>query len=81
MIVIMIKIQDRGTALLLLLVNPHILQHHAFQLSSAKKTLCLALCCWLCSTRCTGIQINNYFKRTSAIKVANMKITDNFHYG
>jgi len=44
-----------------------------YQLSSEKKTLH----CWLCSTT---LYINNHLKRTSAIKVATRKITNNFHY-
>jgi len=47
-----------------------------YQLSSEKKMLC----CQLCSTRYTAVRINSCFKITSAIKVAFMKITDNFHY-
>jgi len=43
-------------------------------LSSENKTLC----CQLCSTHYTAVLINNYLKRTYAIKVFAMKITDNF---
>jgi len=37
-------------------------------------------CCQLCSTHYAAVQINNCIKRTSAIKVVTMKITDNFHF-
>jgi len=69
--IFIIKIQGRGTALLLL-VN-HSTTH---QLSSEKKMFRLALhcCCFM------AMRINNYFKRTSAIKVATMNVTDNFCY-
>jgi len=40
----------------------------------------LVLWSWLCSTRYTAVQINYCLKRTSAIKVATMKITDDFCY-
>ena len=40
--------------------------------------LCKTLRCWLCSTRYTAVRINNCLKRTSAMKVATMKITDDF---
>ena len=36
--------------------------------------------CRLCSTRYTAIQIKNWLKSTSAIKIATMKNTDVFHY-
>jgi len=36
--------------------------------------------CQLCSTHYVAVQINNCLKRTSAIKVATMKITDDFCY-
>jgi len=34
--------------------------------------------CQLCSTRYTAVQTNNCLKRTSAIKEATMKITNDF---
>ena len=45
-----------------------------------KSEVSITLCCWLCSTRYTAVQIKNCFKNTSAIKVATMKNTDNFRY-
>jgi len=46
-----------------------------------EKTLCLALWCWLCPTHYTAVRVNNCLKRTSAIKVATMKIiTQNQHF-
>jgi len=80
---IVIEIQYNTTALLLL-VNPRTPHQnngtmhpiYAYQLSSEKKTLC----CQLCSTHYIAVRINNCLKRTSAIKVATMKITDDFHY-
>ena len=35
----------------------------------------------LCATRYTAVQIKNCSKSTSAIKIATMKNTDDFHYG
>ena len=36
--------------------------------------------CQLCSAHYTALQIKNFLKSTSAIKVATMKNTDDFHY-
>ena len=36
--------------------------------------------CRLCSTRYTAVRIKNCLKSASAIKIATMTITDNFHY-
>jgi len=47
-----------------------------YQLLSEKKTLC----CQLYPTHYAAVQINNCLRITSTIKVAPMKITDNFHY-
>jgi len=46
-------------------------------LSSEKKTLY----CQLFSTCYAAVKINNCLKRTSATKVATMKIMDDFRYG
>jgi len=81
MIMIMIEIQYSGTALLLL-VNPRILHQNndtarpTYVFIILKKTLH----CQLCSTSYAAVQINNCLKRTSAIKVAIMKITGDFNY-
>ena len=40
----------------------------------------ITLRCRLCSTRYTTVQIKNCSKSTSAIKIATMKNTDDFHY-
>ena len=40
----------------------------------------ITLRCWLCSTRYTAIRIKNCLKSTSAIKIATMKNTDDFHF-
>ena len=40
----------------------------------------ITLCCWLCSTHYTAVQIENCSIRTSAIKTATMKNTDDFCY-
>jgi len=61
---ITIKIQGRGTTLLLL-VNPCISRQNngtviVYQLLSEKKTIC----CWLCSTHYSAVQINNCLKIT-----------------
>ena len=42
-----------------------------------KSEVSITLCCWLCSTRYTAVQIE---KSTSAIKTATLKNTDDFHY-
>jgi len=74
---IMIEIQYSSTALLFL-VNPCILHHmpHLHILVNVWKedTSLPAM-----FNRFTAVQINNCLKRTSAIKVAIMKITD-FRY-
>ena len=45
-----------------------------------KSEVSIMLRCQLCSTRYTAVRINNCAKSTSAIKVATMKNTDDFHY-
>ena len=45
-----------------------------------KSEVSITLHCRLCSTRYTAAQINNCSKSTSAVKVATMKNTDDFHY-
>ena len=45
-----------------------------------KSEVPITLCCWLCSTCYTAVRIKNCSKSTSAIKIATMKNTDNFHY-
>ena len=45
-----------------------------------KSEVSITLRCWLCSTRYTAVRIKNCFKNTSAIEVATMKNTDDFHY-
>ena len=45
-----------------------------------KSEVSITLRCWLCSTRCTAIQIKNCLKSTSAIKIAIMKSMDDFCY-
>ena len=40
----------------------------------------LSLHCQLCSTHYTVVQVKNCLKSTSAIKIAAMKNTDDFHY-
>ena len=45
-----------------------------------KNEVSIRLRCQLCSTRYTAVQIKNCSKSTSAIKIANMKNTDDFHY-
>ena len=44
-----------------------------------KSEVSITLCCWLCSTHYTAVQIKNYFESTSAIKIATMKNMDNLH--
>ena len=45
-----------------------------------KSEVSITLCCWLCSTRCTAVRIDNCSESTSAIKTATMNNTDDFHY-
>ena len=45
-----------------------------------KSEVSITLCCQLCSTRYSAVPIKNCSKSTSAIKIATMKNTDNFHY-
>ena len=45
-----------------------------------KSEVSITLRCRLCSTRYTAVRIKNCLKSTSAIKIANMKNTDNFRY-
>ena len=45
-----------------------------------KSKVSITLHCWLCSTHYTAVQIKNCSKSTSAIEVATMKNTDDFHY-
>jgi len=71
---IMIEMQYSSTALLLL-VNPCIL-HQNNGLSYINYCPKM-LCCQLCATHYTTLRIN---KITSAIKVAPMKISDDFHF-
>ena len=53
---------------------------HAPQLYHLKSEVSITLRCWLCSTHYTAVRIKNCFKNTSAIEVATMKNTDDFHY-
>ena len=46
-----------------------------------KSEVSITFHCRLCSTRYTAVRIKNCLKSTSAIKIATMKNTDNFHYG
>ena len=45
-----------------------------------KSEVSITLCCRLCSTGYTAVQIENCPKSTSAIKTATMKNTDDFRY-
>ena len=45
-----------------------------------KSEVSIMLHCRLCSTRYTAVQIKNCLKSTSAIKIAMMKNTDDFHF-
>ena len=47
---------------------------------SLKSEASIMLRCQLCSTCYTAVQIKNCSKSTSAIKIATMKNTDDFHY-
>ena len=45
-----------------------------------KSEVSITLRCRLCSTCYTAVRIKNCSKSTSAIKIATMKNTDDFHY-
>ena len=45
-----------------------------------KSEVSITFCCRLCSTRYNSVRIKNCLKRTSAIKIATMKNTDNFRF-
>ena len=45
-----------------------------------KSEVTITFHCWLCSTHYTTVRIKNYFKNTSAIKVATIKKRNDFHY-
>ena len=45
-----------------------------------KSEVSITLRCRLCSTCYTAVQIKNYLKSTSAIKIATMTNTDDFRY-
>ena len=45
-----------------------------------KSEVSIVLHCWLYSTCYTAVQIKNCLKSTSAIRVATMNNTDNFHF-
>ena len=45
-----------------------------------KSEVSIMLHCWLCSIRYTAASIKNYWKSNSAIKIATLKNTDDFHY-
>ena len=68
------------------LCNPHIPKERvgascpSYIYYCLKSEVSIMLCCWLCSTRYTAVQIKNCFKNTSAIEVATVKNTDNFCY-
>ena len=47
---------------------------------SLKSEVSVTLCCRLCSTRYTAVRIKNCLKSTSAIEIATMKNTDDFHF-
>jgi len=62
-------------------VNPH-LRHCVppYINYPLKSKVSIMLCCQLCSTCYTAVWINDCLKRTSAIKVATMKATDDFFF-
>ena len=68
------------------LCNPRILKERVSTMCLSYINYCLksevsiTLRYWLCSTHYTAVRIKNCLKNTSAIKVANMKNTDDFHY-
>ena len=45
-----------------------------------KSEVSITLRCWLCSPRYTAVRIKYCLKSTSAIKIATMTNTDDFHY-
>jgi len=76
-----IIIMKCSNSTLLLLVNPHIYRIKIMApLIPIISIMMMLPHCQLCSTHNTAVRINNCLKRTSAIKVANIKITNNFCY-
>ena len=61
---------------------PHLKRHRAPQLYHycLKSEVSITLHCQLCSTRYTAVRIKNCLKSTSAIEIAMMKNTDDFHF-
>jgi len=78
----MFRIKIQGTEMHSLIIADETMhtaskQWHCISITVQKEdTLLLAIC----STRYIAVQINNCLKRISAIKVATMKITDDFCY-
>ena len=76
--------------------NQELSQKHFYTIYAYQKKWCLAplnfinyrlksevsimLRCRLCSTRYTAVRIKNCLKSTSAINIATMKNTDDFHF-
>ena len=56
--------------------------HHFFYINYRLKCeVSIMLRCWLCSTHYTAVvQIKNYLRSTSAIKIATMTNMDDFRY-
>jgi len=79
MIMIITEIQGRGTATSETTTHATSKQWHCtnqlYQLSSEKRRFVVAMSNLLYSSKNQQL-----FKKTSAIKVATMKIMDNFHY-
>ena len=55
-------------------MNAHHVNYHL------KSEVSITLCCWLCSTRYTAIQIKNCLKSIPTMKIATMKSTDDFRF-
>ena len=55
-------------------VHPNHINYHL------KSEVSITLRCRLCSTRYTAVRIKNCLKSTSAIEIAPMKNTDDFHF-
>ena len=60
--------------------NKEMVLHVPATNNDLKSEVSITLCCQLCSTCYTTVQIKSCSKSISAIKVVTMKNTDDFHY-
>ena len=63
-----------------LCIPKEMVQHPNFINYHLESEVSITLCCRLCSTHYTAIRIKNCLKSTSAIKIATMQNTYDFHF-